>query len=82
MAQLIQVAGSLLILLAFAGAQRGRLSMDSPCYLWLNLVGSAVLAVLAGLEAQLGFLLLETCWAIVTASSLVHLYRSGEPRAA
>lgn len=82
MAQLIQVAGSLLILVAFAGAQRGTLATDSPRYLWLNLVGAVVLTVLAAIEAQLGFLLLETCWAIVTAWSLVRLYRGGVQPAA
>ncbi|MBA2348156.1 MAG: hypothetical protein H0V81_07665 [Solirubrobacterales bacterium] len=76
MAQLIQIAGSLLILAAFAGAQRGTLATDSLRYLWLNLVGSIVLAVLAAHERQAGFLLLETCWAIVTAWSLTQRMRT------
>ena len=71
MDQLIQVLGSLLILSAFVAAQRGRLSPDSRTYLVLNLVGSVVLAVLAAIETQLGFLLLETVWAGVSVHSLV-----------
>ena len=47
MDQAIQVLGSLLILAAFVAAQRGALSQSSRTYLMLNLVGSAVLAVLA-----------------------------------
>jgi hypothetical protein len=39
----------------------------------LNLVGSIVLAVLAAMETQLGFLLLETVWAAVSAHSLVRM---------
>jgi hypothetical protein len=56
MDQVIQVLGSLLILAAFAATQRGALSQNSRTYLSLNLVGSAVLAVLAASETQFGFL--------------------------
>ena len=60
MDQLVQVLGSLLILTAFAAAQRGWLSTESRRYLALNLVGAGVLTVLAAHERQLGFLLLES----------------------
>jgi hypothetical protein len=39
MDQLVQIGGSLLILTAFAGAQRGTLSTRSHLYLLLNFVG-------------------------------------------
>jgi len=71
MDQIVQVLGSLLILAAFVGAQRGWLSTTSRRYLWLNLIGASVLTVLAAHERQLGFLLLEFCWAVVTAHSLL-----------
>jgi hypothetical protein len=70
MAQLVQVFGSLLVLAAFAANQRGRLATTSLPYLLLNLVGSAILGVLAALGHQWGFLLLEGSWAVVTAWSL------------
>jgi hypothetical protein len=73
MAQLVQILGSLLILAAFAAAQRGVLAPGSRAYLALNLAGSAILAVLAAREAQLGFLLLEVCWALVSARGLVRV---------
>ena len=75
MDQAIQIAGALLILAAFAALQLGRIRPDSGTYLWLNLVGSAILAVLALFEDQWGFLLLETVWAVVSAWSLVRLAR-------
>jgi len=68
--QLVQIIGALLILTAFAAAQFGRLDQRSVSYLVLNLIGSVILAVLAAVEEQLGFLLLESIWAIVSAWSL------------
>ncbi|MGH2402483.1 MAG: CBU_0592 family membrane protein [Candidatus Limnocylindria bacterium] len=70
MEQIFQVAGAVLILTAYIAGQLGRLDASSWPYLVLNLVGSAVLAVLAWLDADWGFLLLEGVWAIVTAWSI------------
>lgn len=75
MDQLIQVIGALLILAGFAGAQFGRLRVDSATYLVLNLVGSLILAYLAWNERQWGFLLLESVWAVVSLWGLVRVKR-------
>jgi hypothetical protein len=79
--QLVQVAGSLLILAGFAAAQAGRLSIDSASYLVLNVVGSAILAALAWIDQQWGFLLLEGVWALVSLWGLVQLTRGRTPTA-
>ena len=79
MDQIIQVAGALLILAAFAAAQFDRLSPHSRLYLWLNFLGSLILAVLAYVEEQWGFLLLETVWALVSAWGLAVLARGVRP---
>lgn len=75
----MQIAGALLILIAFTGVQFGRVDPLSLTYLWLNLVGSAILAALAYVESQWGFLLLETVWAIVSAHGLIQASRGRTP---
>ena len=79
MAQLVQILASLLILAAFVLAQRDSLKQTSLAYLVLNLAGSAVLAVLAAHERQLGFLLLEGSWAVISLLSLLSLLKRQEP---
>jgi hypothetical protein len=78
MDQLIQIIGALLILAAFAAVQFDRMSPDSRMYLALNLLGSAILAVLAVAASQWGFVLLETVWAIVSAWSLINALRKSQ----
>ena len=70
MDQVIQVVGALLIFTAFTAVQFERMATSSRLYLALNLVGSAILAVLAVLSSQWGFVLLEGVWAIVSAWGL------------
>lgn len=76
----MQIVGALLILTAFAAAQFGAMDQHSRSYLVLNLLGSVILAVLAWLDRQWGFLLLEGVWAVVSLWGLVTL--NAAPRAA
>jgi hypothetical protein len=82
MDQLVQIAGSLLILGAFALAQRGTLHQRSRIYLLLNAVGSAALAYQATLGRQWGFLLLEGVWAALSVTGLAAVLRTRRVRVA
>lgn len=75
MGQVVQVGGSLLILVPFVLVQLGRLTPDARPYIALNLVGSAILAVDAAHGQQWGFLLLEGVWAAVSLVALVRAFR-------
>jgi hypothetical protein len=79
MALLIQALGSALILASFVGAQLGRLTTTSRFYLVMNTFGSAGLAVSAVVEAQWGFLVLESVWFVVSVHGLYRLL-AGTPR--
>lgn len=68
--QVVQVLGSLLILMPFGLAQLGKVSPRSWSYLILNLAGSAALASDAAVTGQWGFLLLEGTWAAVSFMGL------------
>ena len=71
MVQLVSIAGALLVLLPFAGSQLGRLSTQSVAYQVMNLAGAGSLAAVAVLEAQLGFILLEGVWTVMSVIGLV-----------
>ena len=70
MSAVLQIVGALSVLAAFVGVQLDALRPSSCPSLVLNLGGSALLAVLALLDGQWGFLLLEACWAAVSAYGL------------
>jgi len=79
MDQAFQIAGALMILVAFVAAQRDLMSPHALVYLLLNVGGSVILTVEALLSSEWGFLLLEAVWAVVSAWGLVQLARGRPP---
>lgn len=79
MEQAIQILGAVLILTAFVAIQRGAMRPNQLVYIVLNLVGAAILAVVAALDSDWGFLLLEAVWALVSAQALLTLVRGRRP---
>jgi hypothetical protein len=79
MAAVLQVLGAIGILIPFAANQFGRMTTTSYTYLWLNVVGSGVLAVLAAADSQWGFLMLEGVWTLVSAWGILSRARGRRP---
>ncbi len=73
--QVVQVIGALVILAVFALAQFGVLAQTSRAFLAANLAGALALALVAWLERQWGFLVLEAAWALISAAGLLALLR-------
>jgi hypothetical protein len=77
----LQFAGAIAILVPFALLLLGRITRQGRAYLWLNLVGSALLAADAWLQRQWGFIILQIVWALVAAWGLVQRMRGDQRRA-
>jgi hypothetical protein len=77
MDQVVQLIGAVLILAAFVLAQQRRMATDSVVYLALNAVGAGLLAVVAILDRDIGFTLLETTWAVVSTAGLIRCLKGG-----
>jgi hypothetical protein len=69
--QLVQIAGAVLILAGFVLSQMNRLDPRSYLYLLLNLIGAAMLMVLAFAGQRWGFVLLEGVWSLVALAGIV-----------
>lgn len=73
----MQLVGAVVVLGAFVANQWFRMRTDGFTYLVLNAVGTAVLAVVAAVNGDLGFLLLEGVWAVVSTAGLIRWSRLG-----
>jgi hypothetical protein len=80
MLQAVSILGALLILLAFAANQLGRVDTSNLSYQVANFVGSGVLTVVAVIEVQLGFILLEGTWALVSLWGIITVLRGARAR--
>lgn len=75
--QIISFIGALLILVAYVGHQAHKMDPRGTLYNWLNVIGSALLGWMALSPFQLGFVVLEFAWVLV---SLYGWYRGLEER--
>ena len=73
--QILQLVGAVLVLAGFTLAQLRKLDPQSLAYLLVNALGAGILAVLAFVEQQWGFFLLEGVWTLVSVAGLVNRLR-------
>jgi hypothetical protein len=71
--QVLSSIGALLILIAYIGHQMKWMDSDKLSYNLLNTLGAAVLAYVAFKPLQVGFVVLEGTWTVI---SLYALYRT------
>jgi hypothetical protein len=69
--QVASFIGALLILIAYAGHQLKWMDARTAAYNLLNAVGSAILAYIAFHPFQIGFVMLETAWTLISVYVLL-----------
>ena len=82
MLQIISVLGAIAILGAYVANQFRLIGPSNMSYSVMNFIGSAVLAAIAVIEVQWGFILLEAVWALVSLWGIITLLWGGTPRGA
>jgi hypothetical protein len=74
--QLISFVAAIVILIAYAMQQNGKLAANGLTYISLNFVSGIILGIVALRARQLGLTVLELAWAGISAVSLVRVLRA------
>jgi hypothetical protein len=80
--QVASFAGALVILVAYAGHQMKWMDSRKSAYNLLNAAGSAVLAYVAFHPFQIGFVVLEVTWTLISVYALFRWRGQDESRRA
>ena len=73
--QVASFAGALMILVAYAGHQMKWMDDRRAVYNVLNAVGSTILAYIAFHPFQIGFVVLEITWALISVYALTKAFK-------
>jgi hypothetical protein len=74
--QLISFVAAIVILVAYALQQNGKLDANGLTYISLNFISGIILGIVALRARQLGLTVLEFAWAGISAISLVRVLRA------
>lgn len=73
--QVVSLLGAVMQLLAYALMQLGRLASASYPYQLANVIGSLLMTIVATLNREYGFILMEAVWCLTSAYGLISLIR-------
>jgi hypothetical protein len=79
MLQAISILGALAVLAAFAANQFGWIKPSQLSYALANFAGSGILTAVAIIDWQIGFVLLQGAWALVSLVGIVTILRGARP---
>ena len=74
--QVLSIVGSLLVLGGYFALQRGHLTSASRAFSALNFFGAGLMTWVAVAEWQIGFILLEGTWALLSLPGLLRRARA------
>lgn len=74
--QAVAITGACLVLAAYALQRFKRISAEGAPYLTFNFIGGALLCWAAINTGQIGFILLEGAWALISLLGLWRLWRA------
>jgi hypothetical protein len=69
--QLVSFVGALFILIAYVGHQLNWMDARRAAYNVMNAIGSAILAYIAFRPFQIGFVVLEVAWVLISVYALL-----------
>jgi len=72
--QILSFSGALLVLAGYAGAQFNWLHPQRIPYSVLNAAGAAILVAVALRPFQLGFVVMEGAWVVISLYALVRVF--------
>ena len=73
--QTISIVGALTILAPFVANQLGWISSSRVLYAGANFLGAAILTVVAIIDEQVGFIVVQGAWALVSLVGIVTIVR-------
>jgi uncharacterized membrane protein len=80
MIQFASIVGAVLILIGYAAHQGGWMGRDSLRYHIINAAGGAILLVVAIQAIQIGFILLEGVWTVISLAAIVRMTRGSSAK--